>query len=69
MQQKIEEGKVEVNENSNCNTKRGQAKKKYIHPVRTIKIKIDYKTQYSQQEKLQQWFGTCRFVYKCVGVV
>ena len=31
--------------------------------MRSIKIKIDYKTQYSQQGKLQQWFGNCRFVY------
>ena len=29
----------------------------------TIKIKIDHKTQYSQQEKLKQWFETCCFVY------
>ena len=36
--------------------------------MRTIKIKIDYKTQCSQQEKLQQWFETCHFVYnKCVS--
>ena len=64
-----EEGKiVEENENSNYNKKSGRVKKEYIHPVRTIKIKIDYKDQYSQQEKLKQWFGTCRFVYnKCVS--
>ena len=57
-----EEGKIiEENENSNYNKKSGRAKNEYIHPVRTIKIKIDYKTQYSQQEKLKQWFGKLSF--------
>ena len=35
--------------------------------MRTIKIKIDYMAQYSLQEKLKQWFETCRFVNKCVS--
>ena len=47
-----EEGKiVKENENSNYNLKSGRVKKEYLHLVRIIKIKIDYKTQYSQQEK------------------
>ena len=62
-----EKGKiVEENENSNYNKKSGRAKKEYLHPGRNMKIKIDYKDQYLQQEKLKQWFGTFRFVYKCV---
>ena len=55
-----EERKIEENENSNYYKKCGRTKKEYIHPVRTIKIIIDYKTKYLLQKKLQEWFGTGR---------
>ena len=58
---------VEENVNSNYNKKRGRGKKEYIYLVRTIKIKINYKAQYSQQDKLHQWFGTCFNYNQCVS--
>ena len=49
-----EEGKiVEENEYSNYDKKYRRTKKEYIYPERAIKIQIDYKAQYSQQEKLK----------------
>ena len=58
---------VEENENSNYNKNHGRVKKEYIHPVRTIKIEINYKDQYTQQEKLKEWFKTSFFYNKCVS--
>ena len=51
------------------NKNTGRAKKVYEHPVRSVRMKIDLtdNTDNSQKNKLNQWFGTCRFVYnKCV---
>eukprot|EP00122_Pirum_gemmata_P000387 Pgem_evm3s340 len=55
--------------NSSFNKKSGRVNKKdYLHPIRSNKIKIGFQTHYTQQEKVELWFGICRFVYnKCVS--
>ena len=59
---------VEENENSNYDKKAIELRWNIYSLCELLRKKIDYKTQYSQQEKLQQLFGTCRFVYnKCVS--
>ena len=59
------ETKSEANQNYNMNS--GRAKKVYDHPVRSLELKIKLKDKNNQMPKLNQWFGTCRFVYnQCV---
>ena len=67
------EGKVTEDDKdikqSNINKHTGRAKKVYEHPVRAIRMKIELtdNKDNKQKDKLNQWFGVCRFVYnKCV---